>query len=212
MLAGQDFDVDSLIKPEQMVVAALTTDEGQYLVYPASPATGMIYVINNFISGHVRMRGRDGGRYPYHYLDMIDNLFGYEGDTIEVCSGSLSLASITTVDINKDANPLYVDDGQYLTKIGSNQFNRWRCDPPYNERTAKEMYGTDLPNTSKLLQAGARVCQVGSLMFLLLGPQNYQICPKGVKRIGLIFISVVPNNEIRCLNIYYKYQALPTLD
>lgn len=54
-------------------------------------------------------------------------------------------------------------------------------------------------------KAGARVCQVGSLMFLLLGPQNYQMCPIGVKRIGYVDITVVPNNEIRCLNIFYKY-------
>jgi hypothetical protein len=85
-------------------------------------------------------------------------------------------------------------------------FNRWRCDTPYNSRTAKKIYETDLPVPSKLLKAGARVCKPGSLMFLLLGPQNYQIHPKGVKRIGYIDISVVPNNGIRCLNIYYKYE------
>jgi hypothetical protein len=54
------------------------------------------------------------------------------------------------------------------------------------------------------LKAGARVCKNGALLFLLLGPKNYQMCPKGVKRIGLILITVVPNNEIRALNIYQK--------
>ena len=49
------------------------------------------------------------------------------------------------------------------------------------------------------------MCKVGSLMFLLLGPVNYQICPQGVKRVGWIGITVVPNNELRTLNIYYKY-------
>ncbi|MGB7639053.1 MAG: hypothetical protein WBL88_15945, partial [Nitrososphaeraceae archaeon] len=49
------------------------------------------------------------------------------------------------------------------------------------------MYNTSLPETAKLLKAGARVCKVGSLMFLLLGPVNYQICPQGVKRIGCKF-------------------------
>jgi len=42
-------------------------------------------------------------------------------------------------------------------------------------------------------------------MFLLLGPQNYQWHTKGVKRIGCIALTVVPNNEFRALNIYYKY-------
>ena len=84
-----------------------------------------------------------------------------------------------------------------LTKFLMATFDRWRCDPPYNSQTAKGMYGTGLPVTSKLLKAGARVCKPGSLMFLLLGPQNYQICPTGVKRIGYVNITVVPNNEIR---------------
>lgn len=67
------------------------------------------------------------------------------------------------------------------------------------------MYGTDLPRTIELLKAGARVCKVGSLMFLLLGPQNYQMCPTGIKRIGWIVSTIVPNNEVRALHIFYKY-------
>jgi hypothetical protein len=67
------------------------------------------------------------------------------------------------------------------------------------------MYGTDLPNFKRLVEAGARVCKVGSLLFLLLGPDNYQHVPEGVMRVGLIYISVIPNNETRALNIYYKY-------
>lgn len=182
------------------------------------------------------MRGRDGGRYPYNYPEMIDHIFGKDENTIEVCSGSIkgrtwtsnttlsslkvndsSLSSISnlsssslspfTVDIKSHLNPDYVVDAQTLDGIPNGVFTRWRGDPPYNPRTAKEMYGTDLPNPSKLLKAGARVCKPGSLMFLLLGPQNYQIHPKGVKRIGYIDISVIPNNEIRCLNIYLKYEG-----
>ena len=61
----------------------------------------------------------------------------------------------------------------------------------------KKCTGTSLPAPIKLLQAGARVSKVGSLMFLLLGPKNYQICPQGVKRIGWIGLTVVPNNELR---------------
>jgi len=141
---------------------------------------------------------------------MIDTIFGKEPNTIEVCSGDMvvnnSNCNTTTVDINPAKNPDIVDDAQVLSSISSdNIYYRWRCDPPYNLATSKSMYGlTDLPQTSKLLKAGARVCRPGSLMFLLLGAQNYQICPKGVKRIGWIAITIVPNNEIRCLNIFLK--------
>ena len=64
------------------------------------------------------------------------------------------------------------------------------------------MYGTELPKTSELLKAGARVCKEGSLMFLLLGPTNYQACPPGV--VMTVVLSIVPNNEWRTLNIFLK--------
>ena len=81
--------------------------------------------------------------------------------------------------------------------------------------TIPENYGgnTSLPEPIKLLKVEARVCKVGSLMFLLLGPKYYQICRQGVKRIGRIGLTVVPNNELRTLNIYYKYaDSQNTLD
>jgi hypothetical protein len=62
-----------------------------------------------------------------------------------------------------------------------------------------------LPKIIDLLRAGARVCKKDSLLFLLLGSQNYQWCPAGVRRIGLIYASIVPNYETRALNIYYRF-------
>ncbi|MGA7368459.1 MAG: hypothetical protein WBX01_04970 [Nitrososphaeraceae archaeon] len=84
-----------------------------------------------FISGQVRVRGKGGGEYPFHYLEMIDYVFSKEENTIEACSGSLN-GGCFTVDINPKTNPCIVDDGQTLVKILNNTFSRWRCDPPYN--------------------------------------------------------------------------------
>jgi len=184
----------------------------RYFIMLASPVKGVLFTTQNspqFISGQIRVRGRSNGSYPYNYLEMIDTIFGEEENTIEVCSGNIrnqvGANRCFGVDINPLTKPDLVADGQTLNGILNNRFNRWRCDPPYNINTAKKMYRTNLPAPIKLLQAGARVCKVGSLMFLLLGPQNYQPTPKGVKRIGWIAITVVPNNEVRALNIYYKY-------
>ena len=179
-----------------------------YTIILGTPAKAVLYITKQspyFITGDIRARGKDNGRYPYKILEMIENVFGPEENTIEVCSNDMSLreARITTVDIRPETNPTIVDDGQVLNKVESNSFNRWRCDPPYNAKTAKKMYGTKKPEPLKLLKAGARVCKPGSLMFLLLN-QNYQWCPAGVKRIGRIGMSIVPNNESRTLNIYYK--------
>lgn len=182
--------------------------EGEYSVIFAAPAKGVLYITERspqFISGHVRLKGNSNGRYPSKYLEMIDAIFGKQENTIEVCSGTVR--GCTTVDINPEKNPTVVDNGQTLSSIANDTFDRWRSDPPYNIQAAKSMYGTELPETSKLLKAGARVIKPGSLMFLLLGAQNYQMCPKGVKRIGWIALTVVPNNEIRCLNIFLKVKT-----
>jgi hypothetical protein len=145
----------------------------KYIIILANPATGILYVTKNspdFISGQVRMRGTKGGKYPYKYLKMIDNIFGEEENTIEVCSGCSGSVkgNCFTVDINSDTEPDLVADGQKLDSIPNSKFSRWRCDPPYNARTAKEMYGTDLPRTIELLKAGARVCRLSKF-----GYQSY---------------------------------------
>jgi len=198
------------------MLSATKEYDNKYCIIPAYPATGILYITANspdFISGHIRLRGKDEGRYPYNYLEMINNIFGKEDNTIEVCSRSVKgtkessscLSACFTVDINSETKPDLVEDAQTLDSIPNNKFNRWRCDPPYNQDTAQRMYRTNLPATSELLKAGARVCKVGALLFLLLGSQNYQWCPPGVKRIGWIAITVVPNNELRALHIFYKY-------
>ena len=196
-------DIRHLIRPKCLV--DLSED---YIVVPAKPATGVLYITKrnpSFISGHLRMRGRSNGKYPYRYLEMINEVFGPEENAIEVCSNSISnSAAKFTVDINPDYKPNLVCNGEKLEGITANTFDRWRCDPPYNEKTAREMYKTSLPNTHRLLQAGAEIIKPKSLMFLLLGPKNYQVCPPGVKRIGWIAITIVPNNELRALHIFFK--------
>ena len=198
------FNVMNLIKcPFEL----FPKDNPDRYIMSTNPITGILFVTYNnpsFLSGQARARGRDGGRYPFHYLEMIDNLFGKDDNTIEVCSGSINEECIA-VDINPRTNPAIVDDGQKLEKIPNDKFSRWRCDPPYNENTARRMYGTDLPKPIRLLEAGARVCKRGSLLFLLLGNVNYMWHPIGVKRIGYINLTIVPNNEVRSLNIFYKY-------
>lgn len=185
--------------------------DGDKTTFDTSPAIGELLLQNNFLTGHLRMRGREGGAYPYNYLEFIDNVFGAEPNTIEVCSRSIEAGfyqnehkkAAFTVDINPECKPSLVADGQTLDGIKDNTFSRWRCDPPYNEKTAKEMYNCKLPSLSKLLAAGARIVKPGSLLFLLCS-QQYQYNKNGLKRIGFVYISVVPNNETRILNIYVK--------
>lgn len=184
---------------------------GDYSIFLTEPCQGVCFVnpdSPHFIHGRMAVKGHKGGVYPDHYLDFIDRVFGPEPQTIEACSKTVKVDSrrtALTVDLDPKNEPSIVGDAQILAGVPSGQYKRWRCDPPYNADTAREMYNCELPQFNHLLEAGARVCQLGSFMFLLLGPQNYQVCPEGVMRVGLIYISVIPNNETRALNIYHKY-------
>lgn len=120
----------------------------KYVIIPPNPATGMLYITSTspfFLYGNVSMKGRDGGKYPYKYEEMINHLFGTEKNRIEVCSGSIkgrtytssaslfslkvkdssssvlnsssSLSCAFTVDINPDKKPNYVADAQRLDGI-----------------------------------------------------------------------------------------------
>lgn len=201
-----NIDVTKLIKAQVHPIIH-EQDFLEYWAYSARPAKGLLYITHGnheFISGHCRMRARPNGAYPYHYIEMIDNLFGPDEETIEVCSGQFSDDHVYTVDINPDNHPSYVGDAQDLAQLPPGAFTRWRADPPYNAATALSMYNCALPNFNSLLREGMRVVKPNSLLFLLLGPTNFQIHPKGLKRIGIIFITLVPNNEVRCLNIYLK--------
>ena len=63
----------------------------------------------------------------------------------------------------------------------------------------------ECPQDKKLLTEVARAIKKGSLMFFLLGTPNYHYCLKEIERIGMIFITIVPNNEIRTY-IYHKLE------
>ena len=147
----KNLDLTSLIINEQckrnQYCCSASYNKKFALIIPATPAIGILYVTRNspgFVSGHVRMRGRDNGQYPYRYLEMIHNLFCYEPNTIEVCSNGVTATKkedgcCFTVDINPDTKPSMVCNAETLEGIADNNFNRWRCDPPYNLRTARSM-------------------------------------------------------------------------
>ena len=195
-------DIRNLIKCRRTLI------DNMIIIIP-KPLKGVLFITKDnpgFISGQIRVRGKSGGQYPYKLLHAMDYVFGFEPNTIEVCSGKVTgmIDGTTTVDINPKNNPAILDDAEILSRVPSEVYNRWRSDPPYNHNTAANMYNTGLPSPIRLLKAGARVCKPGSLLFLLLGPVNHQHHPEELKRIGCIMLTVVPNNELRCLNIYYK--------
>lgn len=82
-------------------VAIPNNSADTYIILPR-PLKGTLFVsFDNlgFLSGQVRVRRKGGGKYPFHYLEMLDYVFGREENTIEVCSGSVD-GGCLTVDID----------------------------------------------------------------------------------------------------------------
>jgi hypothetical protein len=80
----------------------------RYSIFALDSANGVIYVTASsphYVSGHLRLRGNDNGKYPYKIKELIDELFGRcnpAGEEIEVCSGEVEANkfNLVTVDIN----------------------------------------------------------------------------------------------------------------
>jgi hypothetical protein len=199
--------IDQIIKP-----SPIFSDDKYSSIIALKSVTGVCYITNNspqFISGHLRLRGKNNGSYPYGHKEFITELFGgisSHEQEIEVCSGTVEKRpNLITVDITPDKQADYTMDAQELPQEWGNRFARWSADPPYSEKAAEKMYNlTELLSISRLLIEGARVTKPGGLLFLLLGAKNMQWCPASLIRIGWIGITIVPNQEIRALHCYIK--------
>ena len=78
--------------------------------------------------------------------------------------------------------------------FANDSFDRWYCDPPYNEENALKMYNSKAIKT-KFFKKGARVFEKNSITFLLHRAVNYQTFPEEFERVGVIIITVVSSKE-----------------
>ena len=107
-------DVSSFIKLDGY-------QHGDKISYFMNGAVGDLSIQNNFIGGQMRMRGEGNGRYPTNLPKIIDEIFGPEPNTIEVCSNEIpglnKGGDCFTVDINPEFNPDLVADAQDLSEV-----------------------------------------------------------------------------------------------
>jgi hypothetical protein len=204
----QEFDIRPLF-PRLKEFVPITNSKGVTKLHP--PEYSEVSLYNNFLTGLVRTLGKKEGQYPVGYLDFINYMFGREKNTIEICSRFMQVDNVdtaATVDIDPFFTPTFCTSAETLAGVPSNFYKRARLDPPYGARQSLEIYGIErTPDFSAMLKQAARVCREGGLIFMLRGQEggNQQFCkPYGLTRIGLVAITVVPNLEVRFLNIYAK--------
>jgi len=98
------------------------------------------------------------GGYPHGFLLRIKALFPDKNKVLHLFSGKvdLSILSGDTVDINKELNPTYVDDGQTLLKVPLQDYDLILADPPYSIEDA-ERYKTMVKRNLVMGQLGYRL-------------------------------------------------------
>jgi hypothetical protein len=82
------------------------------------------------------------GGYPHGYLRRIKSLFPDKKNILHLFSGHVDRSIIpgTTVDLNADLKPDYVDDAQTLLKVPLETFDLVMSDPPYSIEDAEHYH------------------------------------------------------------------------
>lgn len=148
------------------------------------------------------------GQFPYGWLtDVVRlKLLGdvARQDILHVCSGTLSEHERWTVDIRPAARPSVVAKGQQLPFLDAS-FRAVLIDPPYTEEYARNLYRSEFPRPSHLLNEAARVVVPGGRIGLL--HIAVPITPKGCQFVTSFGVVPGPGFRIRAFTIYQRDQA-----
>lgn len=148
------------------------------------------------------------GQFPYGFLGDVVRL-KLLGDVprqsiLHVCSGTLSEHERWTVDIRPAAKPSVIAKGQALP-FRDASFPAVLIDPPYTEEYARNLYRSEFPRPSHLLNAAARVVKPGGRIGLL--HIAVPITPKGCEFVTSFGVVPGPGFRIRAFTIYQRTQA-----
>ena len=144
------------------------------------------------------------GGYPHGYLTRVKALFPEKRFVLHLFSGKVDTTTFpgTTVDINADNAPDYVDDAQTLEKVPLEKFDLVLADPPYSVEDC-DHYKTTMIKRNKVMAAlGARLskgCHVVWLDQVLPMFRKTDFAIDGV--IGMVKST---NHRFRVITIFRK--------
>lgn len=148
------------------------------------------------------------GQFPYGFLkDVVRlKLLGDvpRQDILHVCSGTLSEHERWTVDIRPSARPAVIAKGQSLPFIDA-CFPAVLIDPPYTEEYARNLYRSEFPRPSHLLNEAARVVKPGGRIGLL--HIAVPITPKNCEFVTSFGVVPGPGFRIRAFTLYERRPA-----
>lgn len=109
--------------------------------------------VGTWIMGNdYRVKSEYYGGYPAGYLRRVKALFQDKSNVLHLFSGRVdkSVMPGTTVDINPELSPDYLDDAQTLEKVPLYAFDLVMADPPYSVEDA-ERYQTTMVKRNKVM-------------------------------------------------------------
>ncbi len=153
------------------------------------------------------------GAYPAGFMKRVKLAFkDYypkdKEDKLQVCSGRIPSCEGMRLDIDPKYKPDFLCNAEDMKPVKSNRFKWVMSDTPYNERASEKYYGKPLLNRSKMLKEMTRVCKVGGFVSLLdqITPNN---APRNLKRIAIIGVTSIPNQDLRVFTLYRKIGRKP---
>ena len=147
------------------------------------------------------------GRYPKGWLTHVLKLrlMGEvrRDEVLHVCSGTLT--ETWTVDLRLEAQPRVVANGIHLP-FRDASFKAVMLDPPYTDAYARNLYGTENPRPSWLLNEAARVVVPGGRIgFMHIA---VPFAPPGCFLVTVRAITIGVGFRVRAWTIYERHQPM----
>lgn len=148
------------------------------------------------------------GAYPAGFMKRLKSAFKdfYPKDRLDilhVCSGRISPNEGLRLDIDTQYEPDFVNDAENMVEIEDEEFLWVQSDTPYNKEASSKYYGKPMVNRSSVIKEMTRVCKVGGFVAMLdqISPNNV---PRCLKRIALIGVTSIPNQDMRIFTVFHK--------
>ncbi len=139
------------------------------------------------------------GIFPRGFVKKVEELGVVKEPFVHLCSGTSDWGSYR-FDINKESQATHIQDARN-TGLPDEFAEFVMLDPYYTEADFGKV-GQDYVSVYDFLKEAMRICKVGGHIAVLhtIPPKK----PKGTKLVNLVAISMGPDRQFRCFQVFQK--------
>lgn len=148
------------------------------------------------------------GAYPAGFLKRVKASFKEyypknREDILHVCSGRIPSEEGIRLDISEEYDPDILSNAEDMSELLDETFQWVMADTPYNKKASEKYYNVPMLNRSKVIKEMTRVCKVNGFISTLdqISANNV---PRCLKRVALIGVTSIPNQDIRAYTVWRK--------